>query len=91
MDKWITTDGPAERYEHHGYTILVDATEDGPEQWMPRIEVSRDGQPVPLVAPESIDPFWATREEAIREGLERARFLLDRRDEALLELRNPAR
>jgi hypothetical protein len=47
--------------------------------------------PVALDAPPDVGPYWATREEALRAGVERARHLLDLRDGRPLDQRNPAR
>jgi hypothetical protein len=91
MEKLFPPDGSAERYEHNGYMIVAEATQVERGQWLPRISVTRDGEPVPLEAPETVGPYWATREEAIRDGLERARHLLDLRDRVPLDARNPAR
>ncbi|MEM5438611.1 DUF6566 family protein [Paraburkholderia diazotrophica] len=77
-------------YEYHGYTVTVGATSQDGENWLPAIDVERNGQRVDLDAPESAVPFWATRAEALRAGIERARYLLDRRD-GLLDDRNPGR
>jgi len=80
----------AEHYEYRGYTMLADATQNGGDQWLPQVQVMRDGQPVELDASESVSPYWATRAEAIRAGIEHARLWLDKRD-GILNLRNPAR
>lgn len=91
MEKLFPSDGLSERYEHNGYMIVADATQGERGQWLARISVTRDGEPVQLEAPETVAPYWSTRQEAIRDGLERARHLLDLRDRTPLDMRNPAR
>jgi hypothetical protein len=91
MNESFETSGSSERCEYRGYEINVDATRGERDQWMPSIQVTRDGEPVDIEAPESIGPYWSTREEAVRAGIERARYLLDRRDGTPLDARNPAR
>ncbi|HEY2022726.1 DUF6566 family protein [Paraburkholderia sp.] len=90
MDRLISTSDSAEQYQHGRYTVIADAIQGERGQWRPRIEVSADGEPVTLDAPDSIGPYWATRDEAIRAGLERARYLLDKRD-GVIDGRNPGR
>ncbi|SIT35926.1 conserved hypothetical protein [Paraburkholderia piptadeniae] len=75
-------------HEYHGYTVTVGATSRDGENWLPAIDVERDGRRVELDAPGSAVPYWATRAEALRAGIERARYLLDGRD-GLLDERNP--
>ncbi|MEI5995747.1 citramalate synthase [Paraburkholderia bengalensis] len=83
-------ESPRERLEYRGYHVSVYATRNDRDNWRAVIEVERDGHPVQLEETEDVGPFWQTREEAQRAGLERARYLLDRRD-GVLDLRNPAR
>jgi hypothetical protein len=83
-------ESPRERLEYRGYVVTVYTTRNDRDNWRAVIEVERDGHPMQLDEPEDVGPFWETREEAQRAGLERARYLLDRRD-GVLDLRNPAR
>lgn len=83
-------ESPREYFEYRGYNVTIYAKRNDRDNWRAVIDVERDGQPVQLDEPESIGPFWETREEAQRAGLERARYLLDQLD-GVLDLRNPAR
>ncbi|WP_116141898.1 DUF6566 family protein [Trinickia diaoshuihuensis] len=91
MDQTLGSDDEFRCYEYRGYNVTVSAEQGEREQWLPNIEVTREGQPVELDAPEGTGPYWATRREALQAGLERARYLLDKRDRTPLDLRNPAR
>jgi hypothetical protein len=79
-----------QQLEHRGYLIRVSAHRDELGSFKARLDIQRDGSRVDIDEPESIGPYWTTRQEAIRAGIERARYLLDRRD-GLLQERNPAR
>jgi hypothetical protein len=79
-----------QQLEHRGYHVHVSANRDELGSWKARLDISRDGGRLDIDEPESIGPYWTTRQEAIRAGIERARYLLDRRD-GLLQERNPAR
>lgn len=81
---------PPERFVYRGYRVIVHTQRNERNSWLAVIDVERDGQPVQLEVPETVVPFWSTREEAQRAGIERARYLLDQRD-GVLALRNPAR
>ncbi|NRO95806.1 hypothetical protein GWC77_07630 [Paraburkholderia sp. NMBU_R16] len=81
---------PPERFVYRGYSVTVHTQRNERNSWHAVIAVERDGQPVQLQVPETVVPFWSTREEAQRAGIEHARYLLDQRD-GVLALRNPAR
>jgi hypothetical protein len=91
MDESFAASSPAERYEHNGYTITVEARSGERGQWYAVLNATRGDMPVALDAPPDVGPYWATREEALRAGVERARHLLDLRDGRPLDQRNPAR
>jgi hypothetical protein len=90
MNELRSSDDEIRRFEYRGYTITVDATQGDREQWAAIINIERDGTSVELNAPEPNGQYLATRREALQAGLERARYLLDKRDH-ILDLRNPAR
>jgi len=79
-----------QQLEHRGYLVRVIAHRDELGSYKARLDIRRDGSRVDIDEPESIGPYWTTRQEAIRAGVERARYLLDRRD-GLPQERNPAR
>jgi hypothetical protein len=88
----FSEDGSIEeqQLEHRGYQVRVSAHRDELGSFKARLDIHRDGRRVDIDEPESIGPYWTTRQEAVRAGIERARYLLDRRD-GLLQERNPAR
>jgi hypothetical protein len=69
-----------QQLEHRGYHVRVSANRDELGSWKARLDISRNGSRIDIDEPESIGPYWTTRQEAIRAGIERARYLLDRRD-----------
>lgn len=90
MEANAPTNGSNDHLTYRGYQISVTAHQGPLKQWTAQISVSREGASINLDEPESIGPFWSTPQEAVRDGVERARYLLDRRD-GVLDGRNPAR
>jgi hypothetical protein len=80
----------AERLNHRGYDIVARPERNERGNWSASVEVTRDGARVALPEAEPTGPYWQTPQEALRAGVERAQYLLDRQD-GLLERANPAR
>ncbi|WP_244817978.1 DUF6566 family protein [Caballeronia sp. Lep1P3] len=68
----------SERFSFAGYDVTVTTEQVETGDWTPLIQAFRDGKPVALPQVETVEPNWATREEALRAGVEQARRLIDR-------------
>ncbi|KXU82143.1 hypothetical protein CI15_31675 [Paraburkholderia monticola] len=62
-----------------GFDIAVVTRREERGAYVAEIEVSRGGRKLIDAWPQTVQPEWLTPEEAIRDGLERARCLIRRR------------
>jgi hypothetical protein len=56
-----------------GFNISVNARRNDRGAWVADLDVSRDGKPLLAAWPETTQPEWRTPQEALRDGIERAR------------------
>jgi hypothetical protein len=63
---------------YRGVLISVTATQNERGAWLSHISAAREGQPLSLPHAEPPTPEWLTESEALRAGIERGRFLIDR-------------
>jgi len=63
---------------HRGVDVTVSARQNPQGAWVDVIVASQAGKPFALPDAQPITPEWLTREEALRAGVERACFLIDR-------------
>jgi len=68
----------SESFSFGGYDVTVTTEQTQTGDWTPRIQASRDSRAVQLPNVETTGPNWATRDEALRAGVEQARRLIDR-------------
>ncbi|WLE61460.1 hypothetical protein GIY62_28770 [Burkholderia plantarii] len=71
-ERTVTTDS------YRGHVIAVTAHRNERGAWVPSVTLTREGAPVGRPLPEPVDPEWLTEEEAVRAGIERGRFAVDR-------------
>ncbi|CAG9207256.1 DUF6566 family protein [Burkholderia gladioli] len=74
MDDTIPSTG-TELYR--GHEIRVRATRNARGGWTPEIAMFRNGLLIEPPLPETVEPEWLTEQEAVRDGIERARFFID--------------
>lgn len=63
---------------HRGVLITVSAKQNERGAWLAEIAASRGGERFVLPDAEPATPEWLTEAEALRAGVERARYLVDR-------------
>ncbi|CAB3695858.1 DUF6566 family protein [Paraburkholderia rhynchosiae] len=66
------------RVMHRGVDIVVSAKQNDRGAWIPEIAASVDGKPFALPAVETVTPEWTTQAEALRDGVERGCYLVER-------------
>ncbi|KVE36384.1 DUF6566 family protein [Burkholderia sp. TSV86] len=71
-------DAPA-RDSYRGHEIRVWARPNGRGAWADEVQVYVGGARIELVVPEPANPEWLTEDEALRAGVERGRYLVDKR------------
>jgi hypothetical protein len=59
-----------------GFEISVATRRNERGAWVADLSVNRDGKPVLAPWPETVQPEWRTPDEAIRDGIERARRVI---------------
>lgn len=62
---------------YRGHEIRVRATRNARGGWTPEIAMFRNGPLIEPPLPETVEPEWLTEQEAVRDGIERARFFID--------------
>ncbi|MFM0195074.1 hypothetical protein PQQ65_18430 [Paraburkholderia strydomiana] len=66
------------RVTHRGVQIVVSAKQNDRGAWVAQIGASVDGKPFALPDVEPVTPEWTTQAEALRDGVERGCYLVDR-------------
>jgi hypothetical protein len=66
------------RVTHRGVDIVVSAKQNDRGAWVARIDASVDGKPFALPDAEPVTPEWTTHAEALRDGVERGCYLVER-------------
>ena len=66
------------RVTHRGVDLVVSTRQNERGAWVPEIAASRNGAPFALPAVETVTPEWATQAEALRDGVERGCYLVER-------------
>jgi hypothetical protein len=59
-----------------GFNIAVTTRRNERGAWIADLDVSRDGKPAFDRWPETVQPEWRTADEAVRDGIERARRVI---------------
>ncbi|WP_025597631.1 DUF6566 family protein [Burkholderia sp. WSM2230] len=67
------------RVTHRGVDIVVSAKQNDRGAWVAHIEASVDGKPFALPDVEPVTPEWTTHAEALRDGVERGCYLVERK------------
>ncbi|NTZ09184.1 DUF6566 family protein [Burkholderia metallica] len=67
------------RDPYRGHEILVWARPNERGAWRDEVQVYVAGARIELLVPEAAGPEWLTEVEALRAGLERGRYLIDKR------------
>ncbi|KVL15324.1 DUF6566 family protein [Burkholderia cepacia] len=67
------------RDPYRGHEILVWARRDERGAWRDEVQIYVGGARVELIVPEPVGPEWLTEVEALRAGVERGRYLIDKR------------
>ncbi|WP_175836697.1 DUF6566 family protein [Burkholderia anthina] len=67
------------RDPYRGHEIRVWARRNARGAWGDEVQVYVDGARIELQLPESAAPEWPTEDEALRAGVERGRYLIDKR------------
>jgi len=67
------------RDPYRGHEILVWARPNERGAWRDEVQVYVNGARIELMVPEAVAPEWLTEVEALRAGLERGRYLVDKR------------
>ncbi|AOJ26605.1 hypothetical protein LGM43_15290 [Burkholderia seminalis] len=67
------------RDPYRGHEILVWARRDESGAWRDEVQVYVDGARIEMVVPAPGGPEWLTELEALRAGVERGRYLIDKR------------
>ncbi len=62
---------------YRGHEIRVRATCNARGGWTPEIVTFCNGLLIEPPLQETVEPEWLTEQEAVREGIERARFFVD--------------
>jgi hypothetical protein len=73
-------------FEHRGYEIAVQPEQNAYGAWQAKVSVRRADSPVVEFRPETVQPEWLTRDEAVRDGIEWGTRFVDRK---LEESHNP--
>ncbi|VXB05060.1 Citramalate synthase [Burkholderia sp. 8Y] len=68
----------SESFSFKGYDVTVSIQQNEMGDWVPHIAALHNGTPAELPDVEPTQPSWATREEALRAGVERAHRLIER-------------
>ncbi|HEX7933608.1 MAG TPA: DUF6566 family protein [Paraburkholderia sp.] len=63
---------------HRGVDLVVSARQNERGAWVPVIAASVDGKPFALPDVKTVTPEWTTRDEALRDGVERGCYLVER-------------
>jgi hypothetical protein len=69
---------PCTRRRIEGVLITVTARQNERGAWLTDISAALDGQPLTLRTAQPLTPEWLTQAEALRAGVARGRFLVDR-------------
>ncbi|KAB0655581.1 hypothetical protein LGM71_26430 [Burkholderia sp. AU33545] len=67
------------RDPYRGHEIRVWARRNARGAWDDEVQVYVDGARIELSVPEPAGPEWKTEDEALRAGVERGRYLVDKR------------
>nr|WP_249172420.1 DUF6566 family protein [Burkholderia dolosa] len=67
------------RDPYRGHEIRVWARRNERGAWCDEVQVYVDGARIELYVPETTGPEWLTEDEALRAGVERGRYLVDKR------------
>ncbi|WP_396333022.1 DUF6566 family protein [Burkholderia anthina] len=67
------------RDPYRGHEIRVWARRNARGAWGDEVQVYVDGARIELHVPRSTPPEWPTEDEALRAGVERGRYLVDKR------------
>ncbi|KVV38912.1 citramalate synthase [Burkholderia territorii] len=67
------------RDPYRGHEIRVWARRNERGAWSDEVQVYVDGARIELHVPEPVGPEWLTEDEALRAGVERGRYLVDKR------------
>ncbi|WP_118183940.1 DUF6566 family protein [Paraburkholderia phosphatilytica] len=76
-----TTPGEAQhigQFDYRGHAVTVTAWQNSEGAWIPHVHIHSHRTDAVLPDDHPIVPEWATREEAVRDGVERARVRIDR-------------
>ncbi|WP_027798599.1 DUF6566 family protein [Paraburkholderia dilworthii] len=66
------------RVTHRGVDIVVSAKQNDRGAWVAQIAASVNDKPFALPDVEPVTPEWTTRAEALRDGVERGCYLVER-------------
>jgi hypothetical protein len=66
------------RVTHRGVDLVVSASQNDRGAWLPEIAASQDGKPFALADVGTVTPEWTTQAEALRDGVERGCYLVER-------------
>ncbi|ABX19167.1 MULTISPECIES: DUF6566 family protein [Burkholderia] len=67
------------RDPYRGHEIRVWARRNERGAWRDEVQLYVDGARIELIVPEPAGPEWLTEDEALRAGVERGRYLVDKR------------
>ncbi|EGD03353.1 hypothetical protein B1M_16820 [Burkholderia sp. TJI49] len=67
------------RDPYRGHEIHVWARRNAGGAWRDEVQVYVDGARIELTVPAADGPDWMTEDEALRAGVERGRYLIDKR------------
>jgi hypothetical protein len=67
------------RDPYRGHEIRVWARRNERGAWRDEMQLYVDGARIELIVPEPAGPEWLTEDEALRAGVERGRYLVDKR------------
>ncbi|AWV05031.1 hypothetical protein DM992_37855 [Burkholderia sp. JP2-270] len=67
------------RDPYRGHEILVWARRNDSGAWRDEVQVYVGGERIELVEPAAAGPEWPTEDKALRAGVERGRYLIDKR------------
>lgn len=67
------------RDPYRGHEIHVWAWRNESGAWCDEVQVYVRGAPIEIVTPAAAGPEWLTENEALRAGVERGRYLIDKR------------
>lgn len=63
--------------DYLGHQVTVTAEQNLRGAWVPKITITVDGRHVSFDIPQDTTPEWLTQHEALRAGIERARYLIE--------------